>query len=62
MADNYTKLKDRLSIRKSIDKINHLVGAPLDGLSQYLEIELAKTEYISKLLVLYGSESMDEDC
>lgn len=61
MTDNYTKLKDRWPIRKSIDKINLIVGATADEWCQDPEIELAKAEYILKLLGLYGSEGMDED-
>ncbi len=61
MTDNYTKLKDRWPIRKSIDKINDIIGAPSDGWNQDPEIELAKAEYIPKLFSLYGSESMDDD-
>ncbi len=61
MTDNYTKLKDRWPSRKSIDKINDVVGAPSDGWSQDPEIELAKSQYIPKLLSLYGSKGMDDD-
>ena len=61
MTDYYTKLKDRWPIRKSIDKINEIVGAPSDGWSQDPEIELAKSEYIPELLIVYGGNGMDDD-
>ena len=61
LTELYPKLKDRWPIRKSIDKINSLVGAPVDRWSQDPEIELSRSEYIPKLLGLYGREDLDED-
>lgn len=57
----YTKLEERYSIRKSIDKVNSLVGAPLDGWMQDPDIELAESKYIPSLVELFGNEELDDD-
>ena len=52
MAEEYTKLVERYMVRKSIDKVNTLVGIPLNSWCQDPDIELANSSYISKLLEL----------
>ena len=61
MAEEYTKLVERYPIRKSIDKVNTLVGIPLNSWCQDPEIELADSSYISKLLKLLNKEDFDDD-
>ena len=61
MNDRHPKIKDRYAVRKSIDKINTLAGAPLDGWEYDPVIELAKPTYITKLLEIYDNEDFDED-
>lgn len=61
MAEEYTKLVERYAIRKSIDKVNTLVGIPLDSWCQDPEIELADSSYISELLELLNREDFDND-
>ncbi len=61
MIEEYTKLNLRHPLRKSIDKINDLVGAPKDGWSQDPDVELADTKYISQLIDLINIDLDDDD-
>ena len=61
MAEEYTKLVERYIVKKSIDKINTLLGIPLNSWGQDPDIELANPSYISKLLELLNREDFDDD-
>ena len=61
MRELYTKLIYRYPVRKSIDKINKLIGISLDAWCQDPEIELADSTYIPELLSLLTKVDFDDD-
>lgn len=54
--DEYSKLIPRYSVRKSIDKVNALVSAPLNGWGQDPEIEALRKCKKSRTSIIRVSE------